>query len=225
MATGVLLVLDLDQPKRFLYVLLRPHWASWLVRGGYLITVFGGMVTLLGVALYFGWETLGAVVGGLTAITAAGVAVYTAFLFAQAKGRDFWQSPTLALHMLAHSILAGAAILALVALVSTTGAGWLTYLRYVLLGAIGVNLLVLLIELSMTHPTEDAKRTVDMILRGRYATKFYAGTLVAGNLVPIALLLASGSPVVTAAAGLLVLIGIYFTEAIWVEAPQRIPLT
>src|SRR6185312_2048343 len=30
--TGVLLVVDLKQPKRFLYVLLRPQWQSWLVR-------------------------------------------------------------------------------------------------------------------------------------------------------------------------------------------------
>ena len=32
-ATGVLLIMDLDQPLRFLYVLLRPHWRSWLVIG------------------------------------------------------------------------------------------------------------------------------------------------------------------------------------------------
>ncbi len=31
-ATGMLLIKDLDQPSRFIYVLLRPHWKSWLVR-------------------------------------------------------------------------------------------------------------------------------------------------------------------------------------------------
>ncbi len=39
--TGVLLVVDLKQPKRFLYVLLRPQWQSWLVRGAYIITAYG----------------------------------------------------------------------------------------------------------------------------------------------------------------------------------------
>ncbi|MEL6989703.1 MAG: 4Fe-4S dicluster domain-containing protein, partial [Bacteroidota bacterium] len=39
--TGILLIKDLDQPKRFAYVLLRPHWESWLVKGGYAITLFG----------------------------------------------------------------------------------------------------------------------------------------------------------------------------------------
>ena len=37
-------------------------------------------------------------------------AVYTAFLFAQAKGRDFWQNPLLSVHLLAHALLAGSAV-------------------------------------------------------------------------------------------------------------------
>ena len=48
-------------------------------------------------------EPIGLVLALLTA-------VYTAFLFAQAKGRDFWQSPMLGLHMILHSIMAGLAI-------------------------------------------------------------------------------------------------------------------
>ncbi|MDX1410466.1 MAG: 4Fe-4S dicluster domain-containing protein, partial [Saprospiraceae bacterium] len=56
--TGVLLVLDLDQPGRFLYVLLRPHWSSWLTRGGYAIAGYGALLTLWGVAGLFGWEVV-----------------------------------------------------------------------------------------------------------------------------------------------------------------------
>ena len=33
--TAVLLVADLKRPERFLYILLRPNWRSWLVRGTY----------------------------------------------------------------------------------------------------------------------------------------------------------------------------------------------
>src|SRR5205085_2509645 len=42
--TGALLVGDLKQPRRFLYVLLRPQWKSWLVRGSYIITAFGILI-------------------------------------------------------------------------------------------------------------------------------------------------------------------------------------
>src|SRR5690606_7002944 len=48
-ATTVLLVMDLDQPNRFLYVIMRPQWKSWLVRGGYALSIFGGFVTLWGI--------------------------------------------------------------------------------------------------------------------------------------------------------------------------------
>ncbi|HSR50753.1 MAG TPA: 4Fe-4S dicluster domain-containing protein, partial [Acidobacteriota bacterium] len=44
--TGALLVKDLDQPARFAYVLLRPQWRAWLVRGAYIITAYGGLLTL-----------------------------------------------------------------------------------------------------------------------------------------------------------------------------------
>ena len=43
-------------------------------------------------------------------------AVYTAFLLAQAKGRDFWQNPLLSVHLLAHALLAGAAVWLIAAL-------------------------------------------------------------------------------------------------------------
>jgi len=29
--TGILLVMDLDRPERFLYVMLRPNWDSWVL--------------------------------------------------------------------------------------------------------------------------------------------------------------------------------------------------
>lgn len=224
-ATGILLVMDLDQPKRFAYVLLRPHWGSWLVKGGYSITLYGGLLTLIAAALFFDWAPVLTIANWATAVAAVVVAIYTAFLFAQAKGRDFWQSPSLALHMLVHSLMAGAAAFALLTLFTETSASWNTYLTNLIYATIGFNLLTLLLELTTTHPTEDAKRTVDMIVKGRYARLFYGGVILTGNLLPIGLLLFGGSTVLLPIAGALVLLGIYFTEHIWVEAPQRIPLT
>jgi Fe-S-cluster-containing dehydrogenase component/formate-dependent nitrite reductase membrane component NrfD len=225
-ATGVLLIMDLDQPKRFLFVLLRPHWGSWLVKGGYAITIYGGLLSLLAVVNWFGWTAIETPVMWLTAITAVVVAVYTAFLFAQAKGRDFWQSPTLAIHMLVHSFMAGAAIFGILSLFVENGTNWLPFLKYVMLVGVAVNLFTMLMELTMTHPTNDAKRTVDMIVRGRYKNKFWMGVLLLGNIIPMLILFfGGGSATMLAIAGVTVLIGIWFTEDIWVEAPQRIPLS
>ncbi len=222
--TTALLVKDLDQPKRFLYVILRPQWNSWLVRGGYALTIFGGALTITLVGAFFAldWLTqIGMVLGVVSGIITA---VYTAYLFAQAKGRDFWQSPVLALHMLIHSFVAGAAFFGILALIDAPSEGWLTYLKAVMVIGIAVNLLVMFVELTTTHMTQEAKLTAEMITKGSYKQLFWWGVVMMGNLLPLILML-SGMDYGVQIGGLLALIGIYFTEKIWVEAPQRIQLS
>ena len=224
-ATGLLLIKDLDRPDRFLNVLLRPQWNSWLVRGGYSFTIYGGLLTVTAAVAFFQLEVIQPIVWWITAVFALLTAVYTAFLFAQAKGRDFWQSPSMALHMLVHSFMAGAAALAIIALWVEPAVGWLPFLTNVMLASIALNLATVLVELTTTHPTQEAKVTVKMITHGRYSRLFWFGAILFGNVLPAAMLaFGGGSGFVAGLAGLILLIGIYFTEKIWVEAPQRIPL-
>ena len=223
-ATGILLIMDLDRPDRFVYVLLRPQWNSWLVKGGYSITVFGGMVTAWLLGIFFEIPLLASI--GLWAGLLSGimVAVYTAFLFAQAKGRDFWQSPSMALHMLVHSMMAGAAFILLLSIFFEVNNLWLALATNVLIGSIVLNVLTMIVELMITHPTEDAKMVVKMITKGRYANLFWVGVLIVTNLLPLIILLIGLQSLVIPAAALTI-VGIYLTEKIWVEAPQRIALT
>lgn len=221
--TGILLIKDLDQPKRFLYVLLRPQWNSWLVKGAYAISLFGAMLTLLVISAMMGWGLASQIAFWLALVSGVITAVYTAFLFAQAKGRDFWQSPSLAVHMLVHSLIAGAAALAISSYFLGEFESTSNYLSNVMIIGIGVNILTIVVELVMKHPTEDAELTVEMITKGRYSRMFWIGAILFGNILPIALLLL-GSAEMILVASLLVLAGILITEKIWVEAPQRIPL-
>lgn len=224
--TGLFLIMDLDRPDRFLNVLLRPHWSSWLVKGGYSITAFGGLLTFLAVSNYFSWSMMFYAVMWVTGLMSIIVAVYTAFLFGQAKGRDFWQSPTLSIHMIVHSLMAGSAIFMLAGIMLNFGNGWAQLLPFVMLIAIGINLVTMFFEMTSTHPTKDAKTTVHMILKGRYSRLFWAGVILAGNVLPMVLLFIMPSNIMIAGiAGAFVLLGIYFTEHIWVEAPQRIALS
>lgn len=222
--TGALLVVDLDKPSRFLYVLLRPQWTSWLVRGAYAIILYGGFLTLWGLARFFNLSGIVSVASWGCALFAVITAVYTAFLFAQAKGRDFWQSPILSLHMLGHAILAGSAIFAILEIFTQNTEIWLGFLQVVFLASIGVNFVVLFLELVSTHPTNDAERVVQMIVSGQFKTLFWLGTLVIGNVLPLVLLWFGGVEA-TALAGVLALAGIYITEHIWIRAPQLIPLS
>ncbi|MBI9040293.1 NrfD/PsrC family molybdoenzyme membrane anchor subunit [Lutibacter sp.] len=221
--TGLFLVMDLDRPDRFLNVLLRPQWNSWLVKGGYTITIFGLLVTIWGAITFFEIETGETALLWITAIFAILLAVYTAFLFAQAKGRDFWQSPTLPLHMLVHSVMAGASIFVLAGLIFGQE-NWMSILTNILVIALVVNLFTLISELTITHPTTAAKTVVKMITKGRYKNLFWVVTVMVGNIIPLIFLLVGNTFPLLVGSAVLVLIGIIATEKIWVEAPQRIPL-
>jgi Fe-S-cluster-containing dehydrogenase component len=200
--TGVLLVWDLRQPRRFLWTLTRPQWRSWLVRGAYVITAYGA---LLGVHILAGLGGARVPRGltGITALLAAATAVYTAFLFGQAKGRDLWQSPLLGPHLLVQALLAGAV------LVQPSWALWLLPLNGLLVAA----------EVWGPHATEDARRGAQLIQED---LRFDLGVLAAGHLLPSALMWSRGPDNLLAAA--LILAGLLLWEHLYVQLPQRVPL-
>lgn len=222
-ATGALLVLDLGRPDRFHYVLLMPQWKSWLVRGAYIITAFGALLSLWVLLKLLGVPGATAILAWPLVLLALATAVYTALLFAQAKGRDFWQSPALPLHMLAHAAIGGAAALYL----ASFFVGGLEPLREILRWTLGAGVLMALVvmwvELGTRHPTRDSERAAKMIYKGRYKKLFWGVSVGMGVVLPLALV-AVGSPVAVAAAAILALIGVLATEHAWVEAPQLIPL-
>jgi Fe-S-cluster-containing dehydrogenase component/formate-dependent nitrite reductase membrane component NrfD len=222
--TGVLLVVDLDRPGRFLYVLLRPNWTSWLVRGGYALLLYGAMLSLVGLSTVMQWNLTGRLALWGTAVFAMVAAVYTAFLFAQGKGRDFWQSPLLPLHMLVQSLMAGAAASLLIAWFLPTTVEWASFLRVLLQGSIILNIVLVVLELFTRHATEDAGRAARMIVDGRFRTTFWIGAIALGHVIPFVVLWNSVTSLWPLAA-VFALIGIYLMDHIWVRAPQLVPLS
>jgi formate-dependent nitrite reductase membrane component NrfD len=223
-ATGILLIMDLGRPGRFLYVLLRPQWKSWLTRGAYIITVYGGLLTAWIAASYFGFGNALRVIEPITVVFALLSAVYTAFLFAQAKGRDFWQSPMLGLHMIIHSLMAGFAVFLIASLFVRVSVEFMMALTLATFATIVVHLITLAIELTTTHSTDDAHTVSKMITSGQFSRAFWLGMILVGNVLPMFLLL-TGNGLGFALAGLLILAGMYVGERIWVKAPQLIPLS
>ena len=223
-ATGILLIMDLGRPDRFLYVLLRPQWRSWLTRGAYIITVYGGLLTAWMAASYFGFTTALKFIEPLGIVFALLSAVYTAFLFAQAKGRDFWQSPMLGLHMIIHSIMAGLAVFLIATLWSSVSVELVMALILAAFVSLVVHLITLAIEMTTTHSTDDAHTVVKMITSGQFSRAFWLGMILIGNVLPMFLLM-TGNQFGFALAGVLILAGMYIGERIWVKAPQLIPLS
>jgi len=144
-----------------------------------------------------------------------GAAVYTAYLFAQAKARDLWQNPLLPPHLAVQAILAGAAVLLPFA-AWRSDAGVTNVLGWTLGGAALVHLLFVLGELSLPHVTAHARLAAHEMLTGRYRGYFWAGTVL------VALGLAA--PWLGAWIALLALAGLALHEHAYVQAGQSVPL-
>jgi Fe-S-cluster-containing dehydrogenase component/formate-dependent nitrite reductase membrane component NrfD len=230
--TTALLVLDLERPERFLSILLRPQWRSWLTKGAVLLVAFS---TLLGVwwaleaAGMAGWIGSGPVAAvrpwalGLGLPLAVGVAIYTAFLFGQAEGRDLWQSTLLPAHLFVQMGMAGAATLLCMAPVVPLGAELVRVAVIAFVIFLFGDLLVTLGgEFAMPHASADAARAAAEITRGRYRLHFWLGYIGLGHALPLALLV-SGTALTAALAGAFCLVGLYLYEYAFVMAPQEIP--
>ncbi|MEZ5426656.1 MAG: NrfD/PsrC family molybdoenzyme membrane anchor subunit [Pyrinomonadaceae bacterium] len=223
--TGILLIKDLGRPDRFLYVLLRPQWRSWLSRGAYIITVYGAVLTAWLIASFAGYAEILKFVEPVGIVFALLSAVYTAFLFAQAKGRDFWQSPMLGLHMIIHSLMAGLAVMAIAGLFLKFNILLSSLLMIFTVAALTFHLITLAIELTTTHTTEDAHRVVRQITKGKFSGAFWFGMVIVGNFIPAVILLTTENFIAVGVSGALILIGLAFAQHIWVKAPQEIPLS
>lgn len=213
-ATGGLLIWDLEHPERFLLIFTRPHWRSWLVKGAFIIAGYTLILALHFLFSLFGSDSVQLWLGLLGLPLAALTAVYTAYLFAQAKARDLWQNPLLPPHMLLQSTLVGAAALA-------PFAAWLAEdALQTLLWTIGATSLMHLLlvwgETTLAHPTAHATLAVHEMTRGRYRKFFWLGLALTfvGALAPWLGLLA----VPFALAGLLLF------EHAYVQAGQSVPL-
>jgi Fe-S-cluster-containing dehydrogenase component/formate-dependent nitrite reductase membrane component NrfD len=222
--TGALLVKDLDRPERFLYVLLRPNWQSWLVRGGYAVLVYGFMLSALTLAMVLDWSLVRWIALAGAALSGVVVAIYTAFLFAQGKGRDFWQSSIMPWHMLAQSIVAGAAVGLLLTWVGSASGSWIRFLQVSLQIAIIADLFLVILEVFSAQATDDAARVARAIVRGPFRNTFWIGVIVVGHLLPL-LVLWIPAEGLWPFAGVFAAIGLYLVDHIWVRAPQLVPLS
>jgi Fe-S-cluster-containing dehydrogenase component/formate-dependent nitrite reductase membrane component NrfD len=212
--TGALLIWDLEHPERVYLIFTRPQWRSWLVRGAFIIAGYS-----LVLALHFGASLLGGATPQrllmIAGLPLAGLtAIYTAYLFAQAKARDMWQNPLLPPHLFVQSLLAGAAAL-------LPFAAWLepTAVEPLLwsLGALSLtHLLLIWGETSIVHPTAHAHLAVREMTRGRYRAFFLAG--LALSLVGVF------APWLGLAAVPFALAGLLLFEHAYVQAGQSVPL-
>ena len=205
--TGLILILDLEHPTRFVLIFMRPNWRSWLVRGAVFITLYALVLAAHFVLGVFGQVQATRLLIFAGAPLAILTAVYTAYLFAQAKGRDLWQSPLLPPHMLVQALMLGMAVYVLAGQDSA---------RYALVVLTMLHLLLVVGELTVGHSTAHAHQAARDMTRGANARYFWAGIGLA-----LVALTAIWLPPIAAIAALAAVLAY---EHAYVQAGQSVPL-
>ncbi len=232
--TAAILIVDLERPERFLFILFRPNWRSWMVWGAYFLTAHGAIATGWILAGWFGLNGVLAILAIPAMVASVLATSYTGFLFAQGLARDLWQGPHAAFDLLAQAIIEGAAaMLIALALAPPVRAGGhaAAALGLALGAALAVHLLILAIEHLTPSPTRHHELAARAISRGAFATYFWGGAIVGGGVLPLALLGAASvvgtlqSPALAVGISLLSLLGAFAWEYVWVEAGQSVPLS
>ena len=229
--TVILLIKDLSQPKRFLNVLLRPQWKSWLARGAYIMVTFTGVAGLWWLfegAAYLNWLPVDLVAGvrhfaaWITFPLALGVVLYSAFLLGQAEGRDMWQSPLLPFELLTQSFVVSSGLFLALSMFISLPAGLQGFLSVAFPVSLTIDLLIMLAhKFAMPSASEIALLASRDITHGHYRYHFWWGGIALGHIVPFAIFLIA--PITVPFAALAAILGLFFYEYAFVMAPQRIP--
>ena len=226
--TAVVLVVDLEQPQRFYYILVRPNWRSWMVWGAYFLTAHGALTTFWLIAGWIGFPRVIDLLVVPSVVVSMLATSYTGFLFAQGLARDLWQGPHAAINLVAQAIAEGSAAM-LIAARFTGGAGAAERpLAWALGIAMAVHLMFITAEnLLAPSPTRHHELAVEAITRGVYARIFWVGAMACGLLAMAAIAggAPAGVPWLLPAGSALALLSSFAWEYVWVEAGQSVPLS
>lgn len=228
--TVILLIKDLSQPKRFLNILLRPQWKSWVARGAFILvgfTVVAGLWWLIEGAASLNWISkdfvfaLRPVAAWITLPLALFSVIYTAFLLGQAEGRDMWQSNLLPFQLFSQSMMVASGVFLALNLFVNFPADLTALLTVLFPASIAVNLLMTFAGKLNSFPTDTAMLASREMTHGKFRNHYWWGGIALGHVMPLVLMIffASALPVAVLAA----LIGLFFYEYAFVMAPQYIP--
>ena len=220
-ATGILLIWDLKHPLRFYMIFSRPQWTSWLVRGSFILAGYTVVLAIHFLASMLDLSSLQRALMLVGAPLAVLTAVYTGFLFAQAKARDLWQNPLLPPHLIVQAILLGSA--AMIPIAAAVDAGAVRELAWVLSASAAMHLLLVLVETTLPHVTAHARLATHNMVLGRYATLFWVGVIGVAA-ATVAAGLAAWAPPLAILACPFALVGVLAHEHAYVQAGQSVPL-
>jgi Fe-S-cluster-containing dehydrogenase component/formate-dependent nitrite reductase membrane component NrfD len=224
--TTLLLVADLKRPAKFLSLLLRPNWRSWLVKGAVVLLAFSALLVAVVAARLLGLDAMADGLRWTNLLPGSMAAAYTAFLFAQCEGRDLWQRTNVLLpHLLVQALWVGG--LALLPFLPDAG------LAVTVFGLALVHHALGLFERFGHHDTDNARQAAAMLASvpawpGSRQSALHLGLAVGTGSSALAMLLVltgSGHSATLAACAVLGWAGLFLYEEAYVRAGQLAPLS
>ena len=216
--TNVLLVHDLGRPERFWRILLTPNTKSWLVKGAWVLTAFGLVTTASLIARALHATGVSDALRWLDLPLAVLASGYSAWLFAQCKGRDLWLERGLFATLIRRALICG---LGLAVIVVTRGA-WAHLLPFGLAAACIAD------ELIARWSHRRARRTPDAAIAAHLEHDKAPPILSIAAILALVLTLPLpglaralfGELVIVA-----IVIGLAARERAWIRAGQAVPLS
>ena len=204
--------------------------AKLVSKGAFIIAGYTLVLALHFLASLMGWKSMHRTLlfPGIPLATLS--AVYTAYLFAQAKARDMWQNPLLPPHLFVQALLLGSALLLPLSLYTNAMRVRLPPIDQPLMWLFAVSSLLHLLmiwgEVSLTDPTAHARLAIWEMVSGRYKSDFWMGTAMStiGGLLPRLALLDVVSQTLGVAGAPIAMIGLMLYENAYVQAGQSVPL-
>ena len=216
--TAALLIKDLKQPKRFLYIVFRPQFKSWLARGTYIILSFCAVLAFTILGAWMEWKEYTRIMLIISVPMAVLTTIYTAYLFGQAKGRAFWKNNFSPFFMLSHACIFGVMGMSLI-LVQPL------HELYPTLQFTHIIALLFTIALFLGTQVKESKMASQMILQGRYKFHYWGAAIVLGSIVPALLQFFLPGEIIFALSSMLLVMGIIVAGFLFIKIPQLIPLS
>jgi Fe-S-cluster-containing dehydrogenase component/formate-dependent nitrite reductase membrane component NrfD len=226
--TAIVLVLDLERPERFLLILTRPNWTSWMARGAFILMAHGALATTWLMVYAFGPPAAVDLVALLALPVALAATGYTGLLFAQGLARDLWQGPHATIDLVVQAIAYGASAMLIVGAIIPGGDHTVRTLALTLCWSAFAHLVLISVEnIFAPSATVHHELAVRAIRYGFYRRLFWVGALGVGGLAPMIGVWLSSlfgfSLVLLIPTALFAIAGGLAWEYIWVEAGQAVP--
>jgi formate-dependent nitrite reductase membrane component NrfD len=185
---ALLLISDLSQPARFLYMINPVYWnfTSPLVWGAILLVVFGAVSVVYYLTMQKGDKALARKLAVIGSVIALGLPIYTGFDLAVHQHRPVWNTPLMPVLFVALSLVSGAAVASFLAKGEAKLLASLRNIMFVSAGATAVMLLALLV--TTAYGGSASELTYMFMTSGTMGAVFIGLGVIVGTFVPLAVL-------------------------------------